>query len=168
MEHHIQRGKVKCHFPISLLEYPVHKFIQIINGFQRKLQQIPFLLWRFFQKQWFRRLFLFCFQGLRLFLLPTMVIICVLADGKEPWANIPLPVKSVNGFQGFEKSFLSDFLCQHTVTAQPPDIEQHIPENARYTWSKSMFFPLFTQFTRQNEKRYSTLQIFYSQKKPEV
>ena len=118
----------------------------------------------FFQKQWFRRLFLFCFQGLRLFLLPTMVIISVLADGKEPWANIPLPVKSVNGFQGFEKSFLSDFLCQHTVTAQPPDIEQHIPENARYTWSKSMFFPPFTQFTRQNEKRYSTLQIFTHKK----
>lgn len=43
----------------------------------------------FLQKQGFRRLFLFCFQGLRLFLRPTMVIIGVLADGKEPWANIP-------------------------------------------------------------------------------
>ena len=111
----------------------------------------------FLQKQRFRRLFLFCFQGLRLFLLPTMVIIGVLADGKEPWANIPLPVKSVNGFQGFEKSFLSDFLCQHTVTAQPPDIEQHILEKCPIHLVKVHVFPPFHPIHAQKQK---TLQHF--------
>src|SRR5699024_1556331 len=88
--------KLSDFFERQFPKYPQgkHLFVWLVHFMEKCMYcKSRFRVRHFLQKQRFRRLFLFCFQGLRLFLLPTMVIIGVLADGKEPWANIPLPVK---------------------------------------------------------------------------